>query len=280
MTEENNIEAPNEMLLRLYLAHKLSDTEREWVRKKIEVNRLWWESWQQLRWNQAKGEPAYKELREYCGHNFVEYFDSSWALAEEWQRRNPQTNEEITRFYREVPHYIYNLAIWEASGQRPQYAIKSLEYLEKHKARTILDFGCGIGTDGIKLLSYGYQVVFFDFDNPSVEFLRWRLAKNNTPAMIFHPPFDPKTVPPFDTLWAMDVIEHLLDPEQELTPLLQIARIFIFATEDSGQAGGRHPFHIAHPPAHIENLLNKHGYQQDENIRDINVWFKATKYFR
>ena len=42
--------------------------------------------------------------------------------------------------------------------------------------RAVLDYGCGIGADGLLLLEAGYRVEFADFDNPSIEYLRWRLG--------------------------------------------------------------------------------------------------------
>ena len=48
----------------------------------------------------------------------------------------------------------------------------------------ILDYGCGIGSDGLLLLEAGYRVEFADFDNPSTAFLRWRLARRGFDAPV------------------------------------------------------------------------------------------------
>lgn len=264
----------DERILTLYLERKLDPLTRESVTAMLEADRRCWEQWQRFRWNRAKKSADYAELQAYFGNEFVEYFDSSWALAEEWTSRDPSNKAEIERFYQEVPHYVYNLAIWEASGQRPPYVAQGLRYLEKYSVRYILDFGCGIGTDGLKLLKYGYQVIFYDFDNPSTQFLRWRLANRGSTAPVLHPPCTMATLPAFEVFWAMDVLEHLPDPEQTLDPFLQTARVFIFDAADTGRAGGRHPFHLNSPDDYLGDLLTTYGFAPDPSAQELTVWHR------
>ena len=48
----------------------------------------------------------------------------------------------------------------------------------------VLDYGCGIGSDGLMLLEAGYRVEFADFDNPSTAYLRWRLEQRGFDAAV------------------------------------------------------------------------------------------------
>src|SRR5207248_483828 len=48
----------------------------------------------------------------------------------------------------------------------------------------LLDYGCGIGSDGLRLLDRGYRVEFADFDNPSARYLRWRLDRREIAAAV------------------------------------------------------------------------------------------------
>jgi SAM-dependent methyltransferase len=74
----------------------------------------------------------------------------------------------------------------------------------------VLDYGCGIGTDGLRLHRLGYTVAFADFDNPSTKYLRWRLQRRGIDA----PVFDVDTDVPsgHDLVFSFDVIEHVEDP--------------------------------------------------------------------
>src|SRR5205807_7006719 len=76
----------------------------------------------------------------------------------------------------------------------------------------VLDYGCGIGSDGLRLLEAGYEVAFADFDNPSTRYLRWRLRRRGLVAGVYD--LDaPDGVPGgFDAAFAFDVIEHVPDP--------------------------------------------------------------------
>ena len=74
----------------------------------------------------------------------------------------------------------------------------------------LLDYGCGIGSDGLMLLEAGYRVEFADFDNPSVAFLRWRLERRGFDAPVHD--LDEHVPSGFDAAFAFDVIEHVPDP--------------------------------------------------------------------
>ena len=71
----------------------------------------------------------------------------------------------------------------------------------------LLDYGCGIGSDGLLLLEAGYRVEFADFDNPSTEFLRWRLERRGLDAPVHD--LDKEVPDGFDAAYAFDVIEHV-----------------------------------------------------------------------
>ena len=74
----------------------------------------------------------------------------------------------------------------------------------------LLDYGCGIGSDGLRFLETGYRVDFADFANPSVEYLRWRLARRGVEAMVYDVERDKPAG--FELAYCFDVIEHVDDP--------------------------------------------------------------------
>jgi SAM-dependent methyltransferase len=127
------------------------------------------------------------------------------------------------RFYRVSEAYLYNLTAFAMTGTK-------MPYLEELTARIppgsrLLDYGCGIGSDGLMLLEAGYHVEFADFDNPSVEYLRWRLRHRGLEAPIHD--LDRDVPGGFDGTYAFDVIEHVDDPAAFLEAMESRARVVV-----------------------------------------------------
>jgi len=160
------------------------------------------------------------ELRSYLGDDFrlerlqhyQDHLDAEFA----------DIGHEDT-FYLTSKAYLYNLTAFAMTGTK-------LPYLRELTARVapgarLLDYGCGIGSDGLLLLEAGYRVEFADFDNPSVEYLRWRLERRGLDA----PVHDLKQGVPggFDAAYAFDVIEHVPDAFAFLGEMEQRAKLVV-----------------------------------------------------
>jgi SAM-dependent methyltransferase len=151
------------------------------------------------------------ELAEYLGDRF--------QLERLW--RHQQLHAEFAAapdeqtFYRTSEAYLYDLTAFAMTGTKLPY----LRQLLRHVApgARLLDFGCGIGSDGLLLLEHGYRVEFADFENPSVAYLRWRLARRGLSAPVHD--VDRGVPGGFDAVFAFDVIEHVPDPSAFLNEL-------------------------------------------------------------
>lgn len=145
------------------------------------------------------------ELRGYLGDRFE--VERLWRYQDQLDAEFSETADEAA-FYRTSSAYLYNLTAFAMTGTKLPY-IRELTRQLKPGAR-LLDYGCGIGSDGLMLLEAGYSVEFADFDNPSVEYLRWRLARRGLSAPIHD--LDVGVPGGFDAAYAFDVIEHVDDP--------------------------------------------------------------------
>ena len=146
------------------------------------------------------------ELREYLGDGY------DHARLEHYERQLETELAEVgdeEAFYRTSEGYLYNLTAFAMSATKLPYLADLVEIAPP--PGSVLDYGCGIGSDGLMLLEMGYRVEFADFDNPSTRYLRWRLNRRGLEA----PVHDLDAGPPprgFDLAYAFDVIEHVKDP--------------------------------------------------------------------
>jgi SAM-dependent methyltransferase len=158
------------------------------------------------------------ELREYLGEAFE--LERLWRYQDTLADEVAEVGDERT-LYRTSSAYLYNLTAFAMTGTKLPY-LRALTEAVPPGAR-LLDYGCGIGSDGLLLLEAGYRVEFADFANPSTDYLRWRLQRRGLAAPVHdiagHVPDG------FDAAYAFDVIEHVEDPFAFLGELERRARL-------------------------------------------------------
>jgi len=237
-----------------------------------------WNLWNRVRWNKAMENNGTQELEEFFGENFIPYFDSSWALANQWYKQNPETEGAVKNFYKTTPYYIYNSFIFHKSGDRISKIDSLMKIIKKHKVQSVLDYGCGIGLDGLEMISLGLDVHFVDYDSPSIKFLKYKLKKDGAKKLI-NQVYDVEEIfknpPKVDLIWSIDVLEHMLDPMKIFEVFTDKTKIFIFYIDSAEQNGGRHPFHFEVDYQEIEKTLKKLGFKK-ENHNTFQVWIKEN----
>lgn len=136
--------------------------------------------------------------------------------------RHAAKDEET--FYRTAQSYLYDLTAFAMSGTKAPYLSELRAVVPP--GSSVLDFGCGIGADGLRLADDGYRVAFADYANPSTAFLRWRLERRRLDAPVYD--LDHDQVPAgFDAAFSFDVIEHVDDPFAFLDALERRAAVVV-----------------------------------------------------
>src|SRR3954452_19027870 len=144
------------------------------------------------------------ELRSYLGDDFR--LDRLQHYQDHLDAEVAEIAHEDT-FYLTSKAYLYNLTAFAMTGTKLPY-LRELTKRVPAGAR-LLDYGYGIGSDGLLLLEAGYRVEFADFDNPSTAYLRWRLQRRGLSAPVHD--IDQGVPDGFDGAFAFDVIEHVPD---------------------------------------------------------------------
>jgi SAM-dependent methyltransferase len=196
---------------------------------------------------QFRSDPAREEseLRAYLGADFDE--TRLWHYERQLEEEFEEMPDE-ERFYRTSFAYLYNLTAFAMTETKVPYLRELLAHVPP--GARILDYGCGIGSDGLMLLEAGYRVEFADFDNPSTRYLLWRLERRGLEAPIHR--VDGDVPDGFDAAYSFDVIEHVQDPFAFLDELE--SRAALVAVNLLEPAPGEPPFHHELP---VPELLGR-----------------------
>lgn len=191
-----------------------------------------------------EAEQELAELKAYLGKDFDEMLLRGHQQAVDAEEA--AASDELT-FYRTSTAYLYDLTVFAMSGTKRPYREAIMRRVGP--GSRLLDYGCGIGSDGLRFIDAGYRVEFADFDNPSTEYLRWRLARRGVEAAIHDVE---RGVPGgFEVAYCFDVIEHVDDPFAFLAAIEATADLvainFLSATPDD--------VHV-HKPLPIRKLLD------------------------
>jgi hypothetical protein len=161
------------------------------------------------------------ELREYLGDDFSQASLEGHKSGVEADLHAAQSEEEM---YRTSQAYLYDLTVFAMSRTKLPYIADLMRVVPK--GGRLLDYGCGIGSDGMLLIEQGYEVSFADFDNPSTRYLRWRLAHRGLHAPIYD--LDRDELPGgYELAYAFDVIEHIDKPFEFLAQMERHARLVL-----------------------------------------------------
>lgn len=265
--------------MRSILDHSISDQTRVIYKDHINACQVCWSLWNKARWDRAMKTKGVKELHGFLGKSFSTYYDSSWALAKEWNGERRVTKENIETFYQKTSNYLYNLVLFYESGDRKNFKPLFHKLARNKQLKTVLDYGCGVGSDSLDLVEAGFRVLSTDFESPSLDFLRWRLGKRGIGE-------DRCLVIPVeelasrrdeclqaDVFWGVDVLEHMFDPFEVLQLISSDIKVFAYYVDSDDKANGRHPFHFKFPVAAFEERLRMWNLKPSPEDDDtISIW--------
>lgn len=131
-------------------------------------------------------------------------------LAKEWEQMSPQTPDEIIAFYRNAENYIFDLANWHQGGS--QKIQNLIEFCQQRKLNRILDYGCGIGEEGIALAEVGFEVTMADVPGKTFDFAKWRVRRRDLRVQFIDVVDDAPLKEIYDCVFCFEVLEHLWEP--------------------------------------------------------------------
>jgi SAM-dependent methyltransferase len=224
-----------------------------------------------------------EEVRLYLGWDaprLIEALSKGTEMtADEWERRSPQTPDEVTNFYKETENYIFDLAWWHRSPQRKGLTMKTMEICRKNGAREVLDFGCGIGQDGILLAEDGFAVTLADLPGRTFEFVRWRVERIGLPIDLTS---TDELRGEYDVILCFDVLEHLWEPEETVEYLYSHLSgngiLLVTANFDHDEV---HPMHLERNVKYsgmaLVDMISRVGFRVEGSFRTPMIFRKVGR---
>ncbi|QIN80488.1 mycofactocin system glycosyltransferase [Rubrobacter marinus] len=183
-------------------------------------------------------------------------------LAEAWRTAAPNTTEEVTAFYRGTDAYLYDLTWWHAlvEDESALAGVEALEAAAGHRARTVLDFGSGIGSLGLLMARHGLDVTLAEINPALSDYARWRFDRRVLSARFLDAGTEALPEAAFDFVSAVDVLEHLPDPRAALRSLAAALRpggtLFVHLPPE---ADASRPMHLWHGTGALLAHLDEAG---------------------
>ncbi len=132
------------------------------------------------------------------------------TVANAWNKINPKTEIEIEDFYKKTDSYIYDLLIESSRTSRIEWRDSILFYLSLYEdKKTLLDYGGGVGTDGLYFQECGYDTSYYDLKGLTFDFAKYRFNKYNSEIKVLE---NKNNIKSYDSIVCLEVMEHLVDP--------------------------------------------------------------------
>ena len=216
------------------------------------------------------------KLKEFLGVPKLKYADrkeAANAVANYFRQLSPKTPAEYQHFYDTCDDYIFENAYCNEENSCVQRTKKIYSVLQNYGVKTIVEFGVGVGTYAICLSQKGFDISVAKTEDLAFTFFLWRTHFHQIPIkLISHPQGK------YDCAMFIDVIEHLINPFDFLSMVMQHTDLIIF-THGFGvhrEDMGGYPQHFDYPINTIRKFLEKNGFQKQK----INLPFPPHVYKR
>lgn len=213
-----------------------------------------------------------EDMSKYMGlteeeFNLRSMVGSKW-IRDEWKKKNPKTDADKTKFYKETQNYLLDQYEWHFTKRRmfDLELVENVKRIEVDKGvgiRNILDFGCGIGQNAMMLARAGFDVTLAELESYTLDFAVKRFNKHSVPYKLWLT--DKEDMPPdkkYDLMLLFDVLEHLSKKELKIVVdkliKLKHGKTKILMTMNFGKSDD-YPMHYDADPEYnelVKKLLN------------------------
>lgn len=231
-------------------------------------------------------ESSLRELAEFYGisrQQALKQCESALADSKrEWESGQRRTPDEVKNFYRTTQSYVFEHVWWHATDLATNSInVELLKYAQSLEAKRYLDFGSGVGSNAVLFALHGFKITLADISPAMLEFARWRLQRRKIEAELID--LNQSQLPDehFDFVTAVDVFEHLPQPENELRQINRTLRVggeLAFNCQ-TGEDDDR-PMHVLKSSRQIWQALRGCGFRQVESAALRQFGFSTARRVR
>ncbi len=208
------------------------------------------------------------------------WLESDKELARNWVAANLDENDSqaLAEWYRQNSElYMFAISGYNLDYKRIRSNLKVLRFARG----ACLDYGAGNGEIILELARRGHPATYYDVDGVSAAFARHRAQRQRLIVNFTHSKTELAEVAQqgrFDTIFSLDVLEHLPDLPGELaflSSLLNPGGRFVFDVPAGSTKS--HPMHLNH---HVEvrSVLAQRGLQEQRSLWYRLPFVKQEKY--
>mgnify|MGYP001145944129 CR=1 FL=1 len=197
------------------------------------------------------------------------FFNEDLAEAA-WRKRNPQSEEEILRFYAEEISTAFVDLRWNTlDPTKYKSRFKLLNFCRSSNVEMVLDYGAGVGEYCIFLSQNGFKVTYSDVYGVGWEFAEWRMQRRNVDVEMLRAGVD--KLGKYDLIVCTDVLEHVKNP-------LKILQTLYDALNDNGFLAATFPFEVQ-KAQHLEEN-KKYAKTIKDDLAKLGFKFVSEEYFK
>jgi 2-polyprenyl-3-methyl-5-hydroxy-6-metoxy-1,4-benzoquinol methylase len=202
--------------------------------------------------------------------------ESDGQLAKNWTAAAPDESDRtaLAEWYRQNSElYMFAISAYNLDYKRIRSNLKVLQYARG----ACLDYGAGNGEILLELARRGHPVTYFDVEGVSARFAQDRAQRQNLEVK-FRFSKEALTEDRFDTIFSLDVLEHVPDLQGELnflSSLLKPGGLLLF--DVPAGATRSHPMHLNHD-LDFRSLLTGKGMGEKRSLWHRLPFVKQEKF--